>query len=176
MNNNSNTITVNLVKDSVVMSEEEIKEFYSHIDWDWLFDFVREKYGVGTKENKPVPELKRLPMTSPCAYDVELTWPEELCDRCGVLNDTFRSVKLCFFSTRFTKDVTYNKDMMDKFIAEKNFEFSYADCNGVYGNKRFSADLAFRIQLAGYGHNYLQLATVRYNEDGHWTVIPEKRD
>lgn len=34
---------------------DKLVDFYNSIDWGWLFDFVREKYGVGMVQH---PEAK----------------------------------------------------------------------------------------------------------------------
>ena len=34
---------------------DKLVDFYNSIDWGWLFDFVREKYGVGMVQQ---PEAK----------------------------------------------------------------------------------------------------------------------
>lgn len=170
----SSTPTINLETKTIPMTKSEIEEFYKTIDWDWLFDYIRKKYGIGTKEAKPVPELKYAPQS--CSYYVDLTWPDELSDKCGVLCDTFKSVKLTFFTSRFHKDVTYNKDIINEFIENHKYDISFDDCGATYGNKQFYAEIAFRIQLAENGRNYLSLCSAFFGEDGKWFILPEKHD
>ena len=56
---------------------DKLVDFYNSIDWGWLFDFVREKYGVGMVQH---PEAKMNKNGR-----IEVSWPENLKDKCGLL-------------------------------------------------------------------------------------------
>ena len=55
---------------------DKLVEFYNNLDWGWLFDFVREKYGIGMVRH---PEVKM-----DRSGRIEVSWPENLKDKCGL--------------------------------------------------------------------------------------------
>ena len=82
---------------------DKLVDFYNSIDWGWLFDFVREKYGVGMVQH---PEAKMNKNGR-----IEVSWPENLKDKCGLLGKAYREVYLRTFSSLNFHDVTYDKDI-----------------------------------------------------------------
>lgn len=67
---------------------EKLTEFYNRIDWKPLFEFVQRYYGIGV-EQPPVPCLKP-------NGRIEVNWPENLRDKCGLFGHTFAPVKSRF--------------------------------------------------------------------------------
>lgn len=63
---------------------EKLTEFYNRIDWKPLFEFVQRYYGIGV-EQPPVPCLKP-------NGRIEVNWPENLRDKCGLFCHTYCEV------------------------------------------------------------------------------------
>ena len=82
---------------------EKLTEFYNCIDWKSLFEFVRRYYGIGV-EQPPVTCLKP-------NGRIEVHWPENLRDKCGLFGHTYREVHLQTFSSCCFHDITYDKDI-----------------------------------------------------------------
>lgn len=70
---------------------EKLTEFYNRIDWKPLFEFVQRYYGIGV-EQPPVPCLKP-------NGRIEVNWPENLRDKCGLFCHTYCEVYLQTFSS-----------------------------------------------------------------------------
>ena len=80
---------------------DKLTEFYNGIDWKPLFEFVRRYYGVG---------VEQLPTT--CLKPngrIEVNWPENLRDKCGLFGHTYREVYLQTFSSCCFHDITYDE-------------------------------------------------------------------
>ena len=77
---------------------DKLVNFYNNIDWGWLFDFVREKYGIGMVQH---PEAKMDKNGR-----IEVSWPENLKDKCGLFGKAYREVYLQTFSSLNFHDVT----------------------------------------------------------------------
>ena len=87
---------------------EKLTKFYNGIDWEPLFEFVRSYYGVGV-EQMPTTCLKP-------NGRIEVNWPENLRDKCGLFGHTYREVYLQTFSSCCFHDITYDKDIVDKYL------------------------------------------------------------
>lgn len=61
---------------------EKLTEFFNHIDWKPLFEFVRRYFGIGV-EQPPTTCLKP-------NGRIEVNWPENLRDKCGLFGHTYR--------------------------------------------------------------------------------------
>lgn len=92
---------------------EKLTEFFNRIDWKPLFEFVRRYYGVGV-EQPPTTCLKP-------NGRIEVNWPENLRDKCGLFGHTYREVYLQTFSSCCFHDITYDKDIVDKYLARPDF-------------------------------------------------------
>lgn len=92
---------------------EKLTEFYNHIDWEPLFEFVRRYFGIGV-EQPPITCLKP-------NGRIEVNWPENLRDKCGLFGHTYREVYLQTFSSCCFYDITYDKDIVDKYLARPDF-------------------------------------------------------
>ena len=79
---------------------EKLTEFYNRIDWKPLFEFVQRYYGIGV-EQPPVPCLKP-------NGRIEVNWPENLRDKCGLFCHTYCEVYLQTFSSCCFHDITYD--------------------------------------------------------------------
>lgn len=86
---------------------EKLTEFYNGIDWESLFEFVRHYYSIGV-EQMPTTCLKP-------NGRIEVNWPENLRDKCGLFGHTYREVYLQTFSSCCFHDITYDKDIVDIF-------------------------------------------------------------
>lgn len=87
---------------------EKLTEFYNRIDWKPLFEFVQRYYGIGV-EQPPVPCLKP-------NGRIEVNWPENLRDKCGLFCHTYCEVYLQTFSSCCFHDITYDKDIVGHFF------------------------------------------------------------
>lgn len=92
---------------------EKLTEFYNGIDWESLFEFVRHYYSIGV-EQMPTTCLKP-------NGRIEVNWPENLRDKCGLFGHTYREVYLQTFSSCCFHDITYDKDIVDKYLARPDF-------------------------------------------------------
>lgn len=144
---------------------DKLVDFYKSIDWGWLFDFVRKKYGVGMVQH---PEAKM-------SKDgrIEVSWPENLKDKCGLLGKAYREVRLRTFSSLNFHDVTYDKDILDEYKKRPDFyklDLSYADLNGTYSDAYLQIDISFYYKTYSGGYNYTDLFFAEYHNDTGWFI------
>lgn len=144
---------------------DKLVDFYNSIDWGWLFDFVREKYGVGMVQH---PEAKMNKNGR-----IEVSWPENLKDKCGLLGKAYREVYLRTFSSLNFHDVTYDKDILDEYMKRPDFyklNLSYADLNGTYSDAYLQIDISFYYKTYSGGYNYSDLFFAEYHNDTGWFI------
>lgn len=146
---------------------EKLTEFYNGIDWKPLFEFVQRYYGIGV-EQPPVPCLKP-------NGRIEVNWPENLRDKCGLFCHTYREVYLQTFSSCCFHDITYDKDIVDKYLARPDFyrlNISLEnDCNGTSSDAYLQ--LTFLLKYIGFsgGYNFASLFSAEYRKDTGWFVV-----
>ena len=146
---------------------EKLTEFYNCIDWKSLFEFVRRYYGIGV-EQPPVTCLK------PNGH-IEVHWPENLRDKCGLFGHTYREVHLQTFSSCCFHDITYDKDIADKYLARPDFyrlNISLEnDCNGTSSDAYMQLTFSLKyIEFSG-GYNFASLFSAEYRKDTGWVVV-----
>lgn len=83
-----------------------------------------------------------------------MNWPENLRDKCGLFGSIYREVHLQTFSSCCFHDITYDKDIADKYLARPDFyrlNVSLEDnCNGVYSDVYLQLMLSLKhIELSG---------------------------
>ena len=146
---------------------EKLTEFYKSIDWESLFEFVRRYYGIGVEE-PPVPCLKP-------NGRIEVHWPENLRDKCGLFGHTYREVHLQTFSSCCFHDITYDKDIVDKYLARPDFYRLNVslenDCNGVYSDAYLQLMLSLQYTEFSGGYNFASLFSAEYRKDTGWVVV-----
>ena len=146
---------------------DKLIEFYNGIDWKPLFEFVRRYYGVG---------VEQLPTT--CLKPngrIEVNWPENLRDKCGLFGHTYREVYLQTFSSCCFHDITYDKDIVDKYLARPDFyrlNISLEnDCNGTSSDAYLQLTFSLKhIEFSG-GYNFANLFSAEYRKDTGWFVV-----
>lgn len=146
---------------------EKLTEFYNCIDWKSLFEFVRRYYGIGV-EQPPVTCLKP-------NGRIEVHWPENLRDKCGLFGHTYREVHLQTFSSYCFHDITYDKDIADKYLARPDFyrlNISLEnDCNGTSSDAYMQLTFSLKyIEFSG-GYNFASLFSAEYRKDTGWYVV-----
>ena len=131
---------------------EKLTEFYNGIDWESLFEFVRHYYSIGV-EQMPTTCLKP-------NGRIEVNWPENLRDMCGLFGHTYREVYLQTFSSCCFHDITYDKDIVDKYLARPDFyrlNISLEnDCNGTSSDAYLQ--LTFSLKHIGFSGGYTSQA------------------
>lgn len=146
---------------------EKLTEFYNGIDWESLFEFVRHYYSIGV-EQMPTTCLKP-------NGRIEVNWPENLRDKCGLFGHTYREVYLQTFSSCCFHDITYDKDIVDKYLARPDFyrlNISLEnDCNGTSSDAYLQ--LTFSLKHIGFsgGYNFTSLFSAEYRKDTGWFVV-----
>mgnify|MGYP004675863607 CR=1 FL=1 len=155
---------MNMVKKPIELDAKEIPAFFNEIDWEWLLDFVSNTYGIG-KEQKPDVKLSK-------TGHVEIGWQENLRDQCGVFKNTYRDVYLTVFSSGFSREVTYDEDMLNEKLKNWNptREITYKDCNGVLSEPSFWMDISFRYEMFDGGFNYANLFNAVYEASIGWVI------
>lgn len=146
---------------------EKLTEFYNRIDWKPLFEFVQRYYGIGV-EQPPVPCLKP-------NGRIEVNWPENLRDKCGLFCHTYCEVYLQTFSSCCFHDITYDKDIVDKYLARPDFyrlNISLEnDCNGTSSDAYLQLTFSLKhIEFSG-GYNFANLFSAEYRKDTGWFVV-----
>ena len=146
---------------------EKLTEFFNRIDWKPLFEFVRSYYGVGV-EQMPTTCLKP-------NGRIEVNWPENLRDKCGLFGHTYREVYLQTFSSCCFHDITYDKDIVDKYLARPDFyrlNISLEnDCNGTSSDAYLQLTFSLKhIEFSG-GYNFANLFSAEYRKDTGWFVV-----
>lgn len=162
---------MNMVKKQIELDAKEISAFFNEIDWEWLLDFVRNTYGIG-REQKPDVKLSE-------KGHVEIGWQENLREQCGVFKNTYRDVHLTVFSSGFSREVTYDEDMLNEKLkslyrnrahGNSTREITYKDCNGVLSEPSFWMDISFRYEMFDGGFNYANLFNAVYEESIGWVI------
>lgn len=146
---------------------EKLTKFYNDIDWEPLFEFVRRYYGIGVEQ---IPTTCLKPNGR-----IEVNWPENLRDKCGLFGNIYREVHLQTFSSCCFHDITYDKDIADKYLARPDFyrlNVSLEDnCNGVYSDVYLQLMFSLKhIELSG-GYNFTNLFSAEYRKDTGWLVV-----
>ena len=146
---------------------DKLTEFYNGIDWKPLFEFVRRYYGIGV-EQPPITCLK------PNGH-IEVNWPENLRDKCGLFCHTYCEVYLQTFSSCCFHDITYDKDIVDKYLARPDFyrlNISLEnDCNGTSSDAYLQLTFSLKhIEFSG-GYNFANLFSAEYRKDTGWFVV-----
>ena len=140
---------------------EKLTEFYNGIAGESLFEFVRHYYSIGV-EQMPTTCLKP-------NGRIEVNWPENLRDKCGLFGHTYREVYLQTFSSCCFHDITYDKDIVDKYLARPDFyrlNISLEnDCNGTSSDAYLQ--LTFSLKHIGFsgGYNFASLFSAEYRKD-----------
>lgn len=144
---------------------DKLVEFYNNLDWGWLFDFVREKYGIGMVRH---PEVKM-----DRSGRIEVSWPENLKDKCGLFGKAYREVYLQTFSSLNFHDVTYDKDILDEYMNQPDYykkDISYADLNGSFSDAYLQIDFSLYHKKFDGGYNYTDLFFAEYRQDTGWFI------
>lgn len=146
---------------------EKLTEFFNRIDWKPLFEFVRRYFGIGV-EQPPTTCLKP-------NGRIEVNWPENLRDKCGLFGHTYREVYLQTFSSCCFHDITYDKDIVDKYLARPDFyrlNISLEnDCNGTSSDAYLQLTFSLKhIEFSG-GYNFANLFSAEYRKDTGWFVV-----
>lgn len=146
---------------------EKLTEFFNRIDWKPLFEFVRRYYGIGV-EQPPTTCLKP-------NGRIDVNWPENLRDKCGLFGHTYREVYLQTFSSCCFHDITYDKDIVDKYLARPDFyrlNISLEnDCNGTSSDAYLQLTFSLKhIEFSG-GYNFASLFSAEYRKDTGWFVV-----
>lgn len=163
-----------MVTKSTNLDTSETQSFFNEIDWEWLLDFVRNTYGIG-REQKPDVKL------SETGY-VKIGWQENLREQCGVFKNTYRDVHLTVFGSGFSREVTYDEDMLNEKLKSlyrnrahwtdwnPTREITYKDCNGVLSKPSFWMDISFRYEMFDGGFNYANLFNAVYEASIGWVI------
>ena len=146
---------------------EKLTKFYNGIDWEPLFEFVRRYFGIGV-EQPPTTCLKP-------NGRIEVNWPENLRDKCGLFCHTYCEVYLQTFSSCCFHDITYDKDIVDKYLARPDFyrlNISLEnDCNGTSSDAYLQLTFSLKhIEFSG-GYNFANLFSAEYRKDTGWFVV-----
>lgn len=138
-------------KVQVPLDEQEACQIYDKVDWNWLFNFVKNCYGIGTPSSFPTPHIwnKKDSITGIEYPNVILSWKDELKEHCGPLAVALQSVKLMVTSAKFYKEV---------------------DTVGNVLNRCMSLTLSFQLASATDGFNYPYLLTAIYSEKKGWLI------
>lgn len=162
---------MNMVKKQIELDAKEIPTFFNEIDWEWLLDFVSNTYGIGS-EQKPDVKLSE-------TGHVEIGWQENLREQCGMFKNTYRDVHLTVFSSGFSREVTYDEDMLNEKLkslyrnrahGNPTREITYKDCNGVLSEPSFWMDISFRYEMFDGGFNYANLFNAVYEKSIGWVI------
>lgn len=106
---------------------------------------------------------------------IEVNWPENLRDKCGLFDHTYREVYLQTFSSCCFHDITYDKDIADKYLARPDFyrlNISLEnDCNGTSSDAYMQLTFSLKyIEFSG-GYNFASLFSAEYRKDTGWVVV-----
>lgn len=138
-------------KVQVLLDEQEARQIYDKVDWNWLFNFVRNCFGIGTPSSFPTPHIRNKKdfLTGIERPNVTLIWNDELKEHCGPLAVALQSVKLMATSTKFYKEVDAAGNALDRCM---------------------SLTLSFQLASATEGYNYPCLLTAIYSEKKGWLI------
>lgn len=138
-------------KVQVLLDEQEARQIYDKVDWNWLFNFVRNCFGIGTPSSFPTPHIgnKKDFITGIEHPNVTLIWKDELKGHCGPLAVALQSVKLMATSTKFYKEVETAGNVLD--------------C-------QMELTLSFQLISATSGYSYPNLLTAIYSEKKGWLI------
>lgn len=106
---------------------------------------------------------------------IEVNWPENLRDKCGLFCHTYCEVYLQTFSSCCFHDITYDKDIVDKYLARPDFyrlNISLEnDCNGTSSDAYLQLTFSLKhIEFSG-GYNFANLFSAEYRKDTGWFVV-----
>lgn len=81
-------------KSQVSLDEQESRQVYDKVDWNWLFNFVKNCYGIGTPSSFPTPQIgsKKDSITGIEHPNATIIWKDELK---GALRPACRSLAEC---------------------------------------------------------------------------------
>lgn len=158
------SVSIGALKNCVV---DEVCEDGKYYGIKYGFEFVQRYYGIGV-EQPPVPCLK------PNGH-IEVNWPENLRDKCGLFCHTYCEVYLQTFSSCCFHDITYDKDIVDKYLARPDFyrlNISLEnDCNGTSSDAYLQLTFSLKhIEFSG-GYNFANLFSAEYRKDTGWFVV-----
>lgn len=138
-------------KVQVPLDAQESRQVYDKVDWNWLFYFVMNSFGIGTPGSFPTPRIgnKKDSITGIERPNVTLIWEDELKGHCGPLAVALQSVKLIATSTKFYKEVDTAGNALDRCM---------------------SLTLSFQLASITDGYSYPRLLTATYSERRGWLV------
>lgn len=138
-------------KVQVSLDEQESRQVYDKVDWNWLFYFVMNSFGIGTPGSFPKPYIrnKRDSITGIEHLDVALIWNDELKGHCGSLAIALQSVKLIATSTKFYKETDTVGNALDRCM---------------------NLTLSFQLMSATDGYSYPHLLTAIFSEKKGWLI------
>lgn len=138
-------------KVQVPLDEQESRQVYDKVDWNWLFYFVMNSFGIGAPGSFPKPYFgkKKDSITGVEHPDVALVWNDELKKRCGPLAIALQSVKLIATSTKFYKETDTVGNVLDRCM---------------------NLTLSFQLMSATDGYSYPRLLTAIYSEKKGWLI------
>lgn len=138
-------------KVQVSLDEQETIQLFYSVNWEWLFRFIQNFFGIGTPNRFPTPRIgnKKDPITGIERPNVTLVWKDELKGHCGPLAVALQSVKLMATSTKFYKEV---------------------DTAGNVLGCKMELTLSFQLASATDGYSYPRLLTATYSERKGWLI------
>lgn len=138
-------------KVQILLDEQEARQVYDEVDWNWLFCFIMNCFGIGTPGSFPKPHIgnKRDSITGIEHPDVALVWNDELKKRCGPLAIALQSVKLIATSTKFYKETDTVGNVLDRCM---------------------NLTLSFQLMSATDGYSYPHLLTAIFSEKKGWLI------
>ena len=138
-------------KVQVPLDEQETIQLFYSINWEWLFRFIQNFFGIGTPNSFPTPRIgnNKDPIIGIERPNVTLNWKDELKEHCGPLAVALQSVKLMATSTKFYKEVDTAGNVLD--------------C-------QMELTLSFQLVSVTDGYNYPRLLTATYSERRGWLI------
>lgn len=138
-------------KSQISLDEQETIQLFYSVNWEWLFRFVQNFFGIGTPNSFPTPRIgnKKDPITGIKHPNVTLIWKDELKEHCGPLSVALQSVKLMATSTKFYKEVDTAGNVLD--------------C-------QMELTLSFQLASTTDGYSCPRLLTAIYSEKKGWLI------
>lgn len=138
-------------KVQVPLDEQETIQLFYSVNWEWLFRFIQNLFGIGTPNSFPTPRIgnKKDAITGIEQPNVTLIWKDELKEHCGPLAVALQSVKLMATSTKFYKKVDTAGNVLD--------------C-------QMKLTLSFQLASTTDGYSYHHLLTAIYSEKRGWLI------
>lgn len=139
------------VKKRIPLDESETIQLFYTVNWEWLFRFIQDFFGIGTQNTYPTPHIehKKEVLTGAEHLNVTLIWKDELKEHCGPLAIALQSTKLMATSSEFYKEV---------------------DNKGDTVKQAMSLVLSFQLVSATDGYSFHQLLTADYSDKNGWLI------